>query len=63
MGIKDTEMSLRTLGNASELVAAIAQEVVGNDVADSINGSVITRDVVYQLAQSQFAARLSNLTK
>ncbi len=43
-----------TLANASELVCNIAQEVLGNDVADAVGGNVLTQDAVRALALSQF---------
>jgi len=51
--------TLATLANGAELVAAIAFEVLGNEVADTLNGSPITRSVVYNLAQTRFQASLS----
>jgi hypothetical protein len=54
-----SQQTLTTLANAGELVANIAQGVIGNEVADSFNGSPLTRAVVYQLAQTQFQATVS----
>lgn len=48
-----------TLANANTLVTKIAQEVIGNDVADTINGSALTRDVIYGLALSRFQTALN----
>lgn len=50
--------TLATLGNAAELVRCVAQEVVGNEVADTINGSPISRDTIYHLAQASFTKQL-----
>ena len=54
-----SQQTLTTLANAGELVANIAQGVIGNEVADSFNGSPLTRAVVYNLAQTQFQAAVS----
>ena len=62
MGTKETQTSLKTLGNAAELVCGIVQEIVGNDIADSINGSPLTRESIYQLTHSQFGAQFAKLT-
>jgi len=61
MNIQSVELSLKTLGNANELVCAITQEILGNDVADTINNSPITRETIYAIAQSQFTARLGKI--
>jgi hypothetical protein len=59
MKSKNTERTVVTLGNAAQLAADVAQNVLGNDVADTFNGSPITRGLVYQMAQSQFNNALS----
>lgn len=46
--------SVTTLGNANELVRVIAQGVLGNEVADTFNGSEISRGVIYNLSQTKF---------
>jgi len=48
-----------TLANAAELTAGIAKEVLGNDVADSIEGSELTSDVVRDIALAQIQTNLS----
>lgn len=57
---KQSQQTLTTLGNAAELVNAIVQGVVGNEVADTFNGSPLSRGIVYNLAQTQFQASVSN---
>lgn len=54
-----------TVANAAELTAAIAKEVLGNDVADSVEGSELTSDVVRDIAVAQIQQNLStyNLSK
>ncbi len=42
-----------TLANVVALVCEVAQEVVGNEVSDSINGNHLTRDVIGDMAMSQ----------
>ena len=50
--------TLATLGNANELVRCVAQEVVGNEVADTINGSPISQSTIYALSQSVIMKKL-----
>ena len=51
--------TLATLANANELVRFVAQEVVGNEVADTINGSPISQETIYSLAQASFMKNLN----
>jgi hypothetical protein len=57
-----SQQTLTTLANAGELVNAIVQGVIGNEVADTFNGSPLSRGVVYQLAQTQFQAKVAKHT-
>lgn len=57
------QQTLATLANANELVRCVAQEVVGNDVADTINGSPISIDTVFGLSQAAFAKHLDIFRK
>ncbi|BDD79558.1 hypothetical protein [Burkholderia phage FLC9] len=54
MQLQDSHRTVCTLGNGAELVAAIVLGVVGNDVADTINGSPLTRSTIFNLAQLKF---------
>lgn len=60
MKFADSQTTLTTLANASELVASVVQEVVGNDLADTINGTPLTRTVIYNLAQSKIQSVLAD---
>lgn len=62
MKSKSSQQTLVTLANAGELVNNIAQGVIGNEVADTFNGSPLTRAVVYNLAQTQFQASVAKHT-
>lgn len=55
--------TLATLANANELVRCVAQEVVGNEIADTINGSPISRETIYSLSQATIMKQLSNFRK
>lgn len=59
MNLRESQQSLTTLANAGELVGIIAQGVVGNEVADTFNGSPLTRAVLHNLAQTKFQASLA----
>jgi hypothetical protein len=61
-----TPQSVQTaaaLANGAELVFNIAQGVLGNEVADTVNGQPLTRQAIYDTAQTQFQAVASNLLK
>ena len=42
------------LANANELLAQLVGEVCGGDVADSINGSMLTNESIKAMAQTRF---------
>lgn len=63
MKTQQSEKTLVVLANASELVCCIAQGVIGNEVADTFNGSPLTREVIYQSAQAQCQKAVSTHTK
>lgn len=42
-----------TLGTAATLAAAILREVVGNDISDSLNGSVLTQETVVNMTNAR----------
>ena len=56
---KETERTIVTLANASELVVCVIQNIVGNEIADTINGSPLTREAVHHIAQTQFQSALN----
>jgi hypothetical protein len=52
--------SLLTLANSAELVNNIARNVLGNDVADTFQGSVISRGLIYNMVQTQAQQKLAD---
>ncbi len=48
-----------TLANAAELTAAIAKDVLGNDVADMVEGNELTTDVVRDIALADIQSKLA----
>lgn len=48
-----------TLANASELVCQIAEEVIGSDVADTVEGTTLTSSALHPLTQARFQMALS----
>lgn len=60
---RESIMTLATLANASELARIVAQGVLGNEVADSINGSELTRQALYDLSQADFQGSVSTLVR
>jgi hypothetical protein len=60
MKSRESEKTLVTLANATELVRTIVQGVIGNDVADTFAGSPLTTSVINQIAQARFQASVQN---
>lgn len=55
--------STTTLSNAVELIARVIDGVVGNDVADSINGNRINMNAARTMAVSRLRAKLTSGTQ
>lgn len=55
---RETEKTLVTLANATELTRVIIQGVVGNDVADTIEGSALSGDLINEIALARFQSGL-----
>lgn len=60
MKSRQSERTLVTLANASELVAHVVKGVVGNEIADTFDGSPLTRSTLNTLSQTKFQAALDN---
>lgn len=48
-----TQKNLVALANATEFAAAVAVRIAGNDVADSINGTRVSRHSARVMLQTQ----------
>lgn len=59
MKLRESQQTLTVLANAAELVQHITRNIVGNEVADTFNGSPLTRGVLYNLAQAKFQSALA----
>lgn len=59
MKLRQSEQTVVTLANAGELVKNITQCVIGNEVADTLNGSPLNGNVILGLAQSKFQQSVS----
>lgn len=59
MKFKDSVTTAVTLAAAGELVAAIAGHVVGKEVADNVAGAPLNKEMMLNLAQSEFEKTLS----
>ena len=57
MKLKQSEQTLVTLGNAANIVTLIAQEVLGDDVADTLEGTPITRQAIHNLPLVEIAGQ------
>jgi hypothetical protein len=62
MKLIETQQTVVVLANAAELVRCIAQGVIGNEVADTFGGSPLTRDTLYNLAQTKFQQATAKFT-
>lgn len=60
MKSRQSERTVVTLGNASQLFSHVLQGVVGNEIADSIDGSPLTRTALYTIANAEFNAALDH---
>lgn len=49
-----------TLANAGELVCGIAKEVLGNDVADMVDGNELVPAVVRSIALTEIQSKFTN---
>jgi hypothetical protein len=58
MKSRQSERTLVTLANGSELVGHIVKGVVGNEIADSFDGSPLMRSTLFTLAQAKFQSAL-----
>lgn len=58
MKYKDSVRTAVTLAAAGELVAAIAEQVLGKEVADSVGGTPLTKEMTLNMAQSGFEKNL-----
>lgn len=56
--IEKTQKSIVTLANASELSAQIIIHIAGNDISDSLSGSVVTLNTLRNIAQARFQSNL-----
>jgi len=52
--------TLTTLANGAELVAAIAADLLGDALPDTVNGSVLSKEALYSLAQTAFQATINS---
>jgi hypothetical protein len=57
---RDSVSTLVSLANGGELVRHVTRAVIGDECADSIDGTPLSRDTLLSLAQVKFQARLSS---
>ena len=60
MNNRETERTVVTLGNGVDLVAQIAKQVIGDEVADMYDGAPLSNDVIHRLAAVKFKSRLAD---
>lgn len=61
MQLNESINTLVTLANAVELTVLVTQNVVGEEIADTIEGKPIDRSDISQIAISTFQSSLSNV--
>lgn len=60
MKCRESERTLVTLANASEVSVAVTQQIMGNEIADTFNGSPLSRELIQNLAQSVFQGAIQS---
>lgn len=59
MQLVQTQQTVVTVGNACELVFGIMKGVMGNDVADTFNGSPLTRQAINNITLARLQKKLA----
>ena len=57
-----SERTVNTVSNAIALTSAIIQELAGNEIANTLNGSEVTRAALHDIIGSQINKNFSNFT-
>lgn len=60
---EQSEITLTTLANGAELVAAIATEILGGALSSTVNGAPMNNQAVYALSASVFQSEISDCMK
>lgn len=62
MKLKDSLVTQLTLANGAAVVAAVADDILNSsdDVNNTVGGSPVSTELLYQLAQSSFQITLNN---
>ena len=58
MNVQDSETTVKVLANICELTTLVTQSVVGNAVADAVNGEALTRTTLYTHVASNVQSNL-----
>jgi len=58
MKFQNTAQTIVTLANGAELVAQIAEKVLGGDVADTVEGTPLNKGAITNLAMARFQMNL-----
>ncbi|MDD2879803.1 MAG: hypothetical protein PHQ58_05155 [Rhodoferax sp.] len=61
--LKQSEKTVLTLANAISLATNIVHQVSGNEVANTLNGSVVNKAAMGELIASRVHSNFSNFTK
>lgn len=59
MKLRQTQQTIVTGANAGALVQHIVQGVVGNEVADTLQGSPLASGIIQDMAQAKFQQAVS----
>lgn len=55
----NSNVTLASLANANELVRHITQEIMGNEISNTIGNAPVTRTMIYSLVQSRIRVNFS----
>ena len=56
--VEKAQKSIVTLANASELSSQIIIHIAGNDISDSLSGSIVTLNMLRSITQARFQSNL-----
>lgn len=62
LNLERSKASSITLSNASEIVSKVIQQIAGNDISNTINGSKINNEVICSLTCNRIVSNLEKAT-
>jgi hypothetical protein len=59
----NTKNTIKSVANATELATSIIHKLMGNEISNSINGSIINRTALADIVSLRIQSRFSKFTK